>query len=436
MNHRQVRDLLPEFALGALELQEQEELLQHLRSCSSCYLLAQEHMEVAEILASEIAEVEPPAELKGMIEDSVADQPKPLETRIRGTGPSFLDRLGLTGRLPALAASAASVAALGLIAAVLVYVVISQGDLSGLRDENRVLTSTLDEQVTTVAESQAALADLSQDNQALAAALDRQSVALSTSQGNLDSLSEVSIGLSAKLDAQAAVLDLAQDSLANLRVTNESLAPVLGSQSDALAAARETLSDLQRENQTLAATLDEQRTLLDNTQQSLENLRDDNFNLTARIDDQDEVLAASQSDIVDLNAQNLALAATLTNQQVFSYLQSLPVTHKYVLKATANAPGTFGLLVTNVANTWGIAAVLGVDPLEPGTVYDLWLEKDGVATHGWFIKKIDPDTQFGQVYAETFPTPVDQFDRIFITLEPEGGSPAPTGPELLAATIN
>ena len=100
MNHRQVRDLLPEFALGALELQEQEELLQHLRSCSSCYLLAQEHMEVAEILASGIAEVEPPAELKGMIEDSVADQPKPLETRIRGTGPSFLDRLGLTPNPP------------------------------------------------------------------------------------------------------------------------------------------------------------------------------------------------------------------------------------------------------------------------------------------------------------------------------------------------
>ena len=111
------------------------------------------------------------------------------------------------------------------------------------------------------------------------------------------------------------------------------------------------------------------------------------LNLTARIDDQDEVLAASQSDIVDLNAQNLALAATLTNQQVFSYLQSLPVTHKYVLKATANAPGTFGLLVTNVANTWGIAAVLGVDPLEPGTVYDLWLEKDGVATHGWVYQE-------------------------------------------------
>ena len=69
-------------------------------------------------------------------------------------------------------------------------------------------------------------------------------------------------------------------------------------------------------------------------------------------------------------------------------------------------------------------------------VYQLWLEKDGVATHGWFIKKVDPDTKFGRVYAKNFPTPVNKFDRIFITLEPAGGSPAPTSPALLSAPIN
>ena len=92
--------------------------------------------------------------------------------------------------------------------------------------------------------------------------------------------------------------------------------------------------------------------------------------------------------------------------------------------------------MTNVANSWGVAIVLGVDPLEPGTVYQLWLEKDGVATHGWFIKEVDPVSKFGQVYAQNFPTPVTEFDRVFITLEPLGGSPAPTGPALLSANIN
>lgn len=76
LNHNQARDLLPGYALGALESEEHDELLEHLRSCSAaCYQLAQEQVEVAAMLASRIAEVEPPAGLKGRIEDSVAEAP-------------------------------------------------------------------------------------------------------------------------------------------------------------------------------------------------------------------------------------------------------------------------------------------------------------------------------------------------------------------------
>ena len=75
MNHSQARDLLPGYALGALELQEQEELLEHLLSCSACYQIAQEQVEVAGMLANGIAEVEPPAGLKGRIQVSVAEAP-------------------------------------------------------------------------------------------------------------------------------------------------------------------------------------------------------------------------------------------------------------------------------------------------------------------------------------------------------------------------
>ena len=72
MNHRQAQDLLPGFALGALEVREQDTLLEHLRSCAVCYSLAQEHVEVAEMLAGGIAEVEPPAGLRNRIENSVS----------------------------------------------------------------------------------------------------------------------------------------------------------------------------------------------------------------------------------------------------------------------------------------------------------------------------------------------------------------------------
>ena len=461
MNHSQARDLLPGYALGALESQEHDELLEHLRSCSSCYQLAQEQVEVAAILASSIAEVAPPAGLKGRIENTVAEESRPLESRIIRAEPSFLDRLGLTARWPAFAVSAAAGIAVIMMGVVLAYVLISVGDIDDLQDGNAALTAKLDAQGAAAAASQAALSQLGQSSQALASTLDQQSAVLSSSRTNLEELRQASQGLSVKLDQQTAALALTQDSLDAVQAVNNSLPPALGAQNEALEAAQQTLSDLQQGNRALADQLDQQaaalaasRLALDqqaavlvasqqdldklrqDNQEDLDKLRQDNEDLTVRISDQDEVLAASQRDIEDLGAQNLVLAATATNQQIFTYLQALPVTNKYVLKATANAPGTFGILVTNVANNWGVAVLLGVDPLEPGTVYDLWLEKDGVATHGWFIKKVDPVLKFGQVYAQNFPTPVNQFDRLFVTLEPLGGSPAPTGPELLSATIN
>ena len=82
MNHRQARDLLPGYALGSLETREREQLEQHLRSCSARYQLAQEQVEVAAMLASSIVEAEPPAGLRGRIEDSIAEESKPIEYRV------------------------------------------------------------------------------------------------------------------------------------------------------------------------------------------------------------------------------------------------------------------------------------------------------------------------------------------------------------------
>ncbi|PKB79878.1 MAG: hypothetical protein BZY88_10835 [SAR202 cluster bacterium Io17-Chloro-G9] len=80
MNHSQARESLPAYALGGLEAVELEQLEDHLRSCSACYQLAQEEVEVAAILSSVIAEVEPPVRLRRRIEDTVAQESKPLET--------------------------------------------------------------------------------------------------------------------------------------------------------------------------------------------------------------------------------------------------------------------------------------------------------------------------------------------------------------------
>ena len=449
MNHKQAQDLLPGYALGALEGREQENLLEHLQTCSACYQLAQGQVELSALMATRITEAEPPSALRARLQASIAEMSIPVEARLAPERPSILERLGLSFRFPPIAAPAAGLAVL-MLGAVLAYVVIAQGDLNDIRDENQALTAKIDQQGVTVGGSQASLSKLEQDNQALAAALDLQSAELATSQGNIAELRQASQSLGTNLDQQLASSIAAENILAEVREVNLTLPGTLGDQSTVLLQLREenrslatsldaqsaALTALQDENKSLADRLDDQSSVLFTSQDALDELRQDNDGLASQISDQDAVLAASQSDIEALKEENLALTATATNQQVFTYLQALPVTNKYVLKATADAPGTFGMLMTNVANNWGVAIVLGLDPLEPGTVYNLWLEKDGVATHGWFIKKVDPDTKFGQVYAKNFPTPINQFDRLFITLEPLGGSPAPTGPALLSANIN
>ena len=77
MNHSLARELLPGYVLGALEVREQEDLLQHLQFCAACYQRVQEAMEVAAMLARTIPEADPPVALKAWIQASLAAMPPP-----------------------------------------------------------------------------------------------------------------------------------------------------------------------------------------------------------------------------------------------------------------------------------------------------------------------------------------------------------------------
>lgn len=74
MEHIQIQDLLAGYVLGALESREQEALLAHIQSCVSCFLLAQEHMDVAAKLAGGIPEAEAPAALRAKIQAAFAER--------------------------------------------------------------------------------------------------------------------------------------------------------------------------------------------------------------------------------------------------------------------------------------------------------------------------------------------------------------------------
>lgn len=379
MNHRQVQDLLTGYALGALETRQQEAVAKHLQSCSVCFFLAQEHVDVAARLSGGIPIAEPREDLQARVLASVADLSVPTAGR-----PDLVSARPFSGQWfrtqgPVLAP--ASIAALGvlMLGAVLTLQLMSRGDLTELRSENREL----------------------------AVKVEAQRIALGTSQGDLVELRRANLALGTKLDDQGTAVATSQESLRGIR----------------------------QESQAANTKLDEQKAALAVSQENLRVLRQESQALSGKVEDQGRALAASEKELKEVRQQNQALTTRINNQQIFTYLQALPVNHKFVLKPTKDAPGARGLLVSNPDKTWGAAIVLEMEPLRPGTGYQIWLEHDGKATSTGIIKEIEPQSGFGQLYITNFPQPLTKFSGVFITMEPTAGSPAPTGKPLLAAPI-
>ena len=65
--------MMPGFSLGALEVREQDDLLDHIRSCPACYQLAQEVMDTGAQLSRGIDEVVPSEGLRARVRASVAE---------------------------------------------------------------------------------------------------------------------------------------------------------------------------------------------------------------------------------------------------------------------------------------------------------------------------------------------------------------------------
>ena len=78
MNHKQSQESLAGYVLGALDEREQEELLEHVQSCLPCFRKAQEHLEVASLLAGGIVYAEAPASLRNRILTTYAQRPVEL----------------------------------------------------------------------------------------------------------------------------------------------------------------------------------------------------------------------------------------------------------------------------------------------------------------------------------------------------------------------
>lgn len=92
--------------------------------------------------------------------------------------------------------------------------------------------------------------------------------------------------------------------------------------------------------------------------------------------------------------------------------------------ASGPVTGHFWLSPTNPA---GCLVVEGMPALGPDQVYQVWLIRDGTPRNGGTFNARD-----GSGWVLVRPDqPLTTFTGISITVEPPGGSPAPTGPEVL-----
>lgn len=98
------------------------------------------------------------------------------------------------------------------------------------------------------------------------------------------------------------------------------------------------------------------------------------------------------------------------------------------LTDTDSAPGAAGILVVGPDGVEGSLVVDRLPPLDEEYQYQLWLIRDGQRTSGG-VFAVDSHG-YGLLYVDS-PQPLSDYTSFGVTIEPAGGSPEPTGPQVL-----
>jgi len=126
----------------------------------------------------------------------------------------------------------------------------------------------------------------------------------------------------------------------------------------------------------------------------------------------------------------IALAATslFLYNQVRQQTQSMNQFHVVAMVGTDAAPQGRGVLITSPDGRYGTLVVDGLPRLETGKTYQLWLNRDGERVSGGLF--IVGRTGYGALKVDPR-IPLSEYNRFGVTIEPEGGSPGPTGAKVM-----
>lgn len=150
MNCRQAQDLLPAYALGALEPPNVEAVEAHVALCPQCAPVAAGYLRATAALALVAPPTEPPPDLRSRVLQWAAQTPQasPIAAMPEAGGSTVAPRTLLTPwrSLPLWAASVAAAVSLAVAGALLLAVSDLRKEIQQLREDNQGMTETLRQQ--------------------------------------------------------------------------------------------------------------------------------------------------------------------------------------------------------------------------------------------------------------------------------------------------
>ncbi|MFN2583052.1 MAG: anti-sigma factor domain-containing protein [Candidatus Dormibacteria bacterium] len=117
---------------------------------------------------------------------------------------------------------------------------------------------------------------------------------------------------------------------------------------------------------------------------------------------------------------------------------STPVLTAYHVTGTTAAPSASGTISYDPGTQRSVVTVKGLAPPDrPGASskheYEMWLVPNNGAAVPAAVLTRQPD---GNTWAAVINGKIDQYHRIATTVEPDGGSSAPSGTEVLTANVS
>ena len=103
-----------------------------------------------------------------------------------------------------------------------------------------------------------------------------------------------------------------------------------------------------------------------------------------------------------------------------------------LLSGTGDARNAYGAIVLDPMDNKGVLAVTGLQGLDSGHQYQLWLIKDGQRRSGGVFS---PDAEGYGSMLLTVPGDFKDFHSFGVTVEPRGGSDSPTGARVLSGAL-